>query len=389
MTALTALVAGGAIYYKVAQPDSHQMAAVFSGDVPTSWPPPSQASLETELEHTEAMQRLGATGLAPDGYRPDAGVPGHVPGLQVRTGEAAGLFYIEAVFGRGAQFESTMPMAVLIHGRGDRARIPGGPFWGLSSPIRVIVPQAPDPLGDGFEWLPVRVGSGLFDRLTTSLMARSSHVARFLREMQERVPTAGRPMVVGFSQGGLLTLALAVHHSDVVSAAFPLAAWLPPALVPQYRREDVVFPRIRSVHGRADRIIPLRPTQEVFDSLEGAGFEVELVPFDGVEHTMSADMNAQLHSWLDEALTGVVQQSVEDGLLDGGVPPCPDAGSPDAGRPDAAWLDGGIPEAGVDGGLDFDDPCAPRPISDAGPLMDAGPGEAEPEPESFLRDLDY
>ena len=72
-----------------------------------------------------------------------------MPGLHVRTGTAQGLYYIEAVFGEDVSFNDTMPMAVLIHGRGDRARIPGGPFWGLGAPLRVIVPQAPDPLGTG------------------------------------------------------------------------------------------------------------------------------------------------------------------------------------------------------------------------------------------------
>ena len=157
--------------------------------------------------------------------------------------------------------------------------------------------------------------------------------------------------------------------------------------MPQYRRQDVSFPRIRSVHGTADRIIPLGPTQEVFASLEESGFEVELVPFEGVEHTMSAEMNTQLHEWLEEALTGVVRQGVADGLLDGGLPPCPDAG---VGL-DGSWPDGGVPEAGLDGGLDAGSPCRPVRFDAARPdasVLDADTMDAAAA-EPFLRELDY
>ncbi|MEZ4335280.1 MAG: hypothetical protein R3B82_01515 [Sandaracinaceae bacterium] len=93
------------------------------------WPPESTADLEAELATSAAARRIGAAGMLSD-Y--DAGhLQGDVPGLMVRPGYAEDLYYIEAIIGADASFDDPMPMAVLIHGRGDRARIPGGPFWGL------------------------------------------------------------------------------------------------------------------------------------------------------------------------------------------------------------------------------------------------------------------
>jgi len=354
----TLLVGVGLLVWLALRDTPHApIEGLFTDDVPEEqWPPESDANLEAELAITAAARRIGAAGMIADvdaGARP----AGDIPGLQVRTNVANDLIYIEAVIGHGARFDDAMPMAVLIHGRGDRARIPGGPFWGLGGPVRVIVPQAPDPLGDGFEWLPVRVGENLVDRLTTSLLQRAGQVAAMLRELMDTLPTVGKPMVVGFSQGGLLTFALATHHSDVVQAAFPLAAWLPPAMVPPYRREDLRYPRIRGMHGAVDTIIEPSPTEELYEMLEARGFEVELELFDDVAHEMTDAMNERLHAWLAEEMGYVIEQGIEDGLLDGGAPPClpvgewpaevrPEAGWPEAGPPEAGWPDALRPEAG-------------------------------------------
>ncbi len=368
--ATTALAAAALIAFLMPreQPRYEALFADEPGEV--EWPPIAPADLADELATTEAARRIGLAGLLPDASLPDAGAGarrrGDVPGLQVRTGTAEGLYYIEAIFGQDVTFADRMPMAVLIHGRGDRARIPGGPFWGLDSPLRVIVPQAPDPLGNGFEWLPVRVGENLVDRLTTSLMARAAQLASFLRQLMGDIPTVGRALVVGFSQGGLLTFTLATHFGDVVQAAFPLSAWLPPALVPPYARDVFPYPPIRGLHGEADRVIPASPTEALYGTLRDRGLDAELVTFDGVGHEMSEAMDAQLNAWLREALTAIVEEGIAAGELDGGVPPCaasadgsvpmPDGGWPEGGWPEGGWLppcpDGGPGDAGLEGGLD-------------------------------------
>ena len=371
------IAAGSLVWFELtAVPPSH-IEALFSDDSPEPvWPPRASADLEAELQSTAAAQQIGAS--ADVAF--DAGLlDGDVPGLQVRADYAQGLYYIEAVIGHRVSFDDPMPMAVVIHGRGDHARIPGGPFWGLGSPIRIIVPQAPDPLGRGFEWLPVRVGENLVDRLTTSLLTRANQLAAMLRELMQTRATEGRALVVGFSQGGLLTFTLATHHSDVVQAAFPLAAWLPPALVPPYLREDLDYPRIRGVHGTADPIIAPEPTSELYELLRTRGFDAELELFEGVEHEMTASMNARLHEWLREEIGVVLEERIAAGRLDGGVAPCVPLGEwPSELRPEGGWPEGGGPEAGLpDGEIP---PWTPCPETNSAP--DAGASEAGTAPEA-------
>lgn len=328
------------------------------GESGLAWPPPA-GELSSALDTPEAPPPDGAVlaDAGVDGGRHgDAGPPLPLPppdreGFVVRQNERNGIYYLEVVIGAAA-WDDPLPMIVVLHGRGGSAQIPGGPFLGLTHPVRVIVPQAPDPLGAGWEWLPVYVGQGLVDRLSSTLFQAASRLAALLRSFIADRPTRGLPIVTGFSQGALLTLTLAIHHDDVVGAAFPLASWLPPPLTPTYRRTDLHFPPIRSMHGTADPIIPIGPTRELFSELETMGYDVDLVEFEGVTHTMSSEENALFQLWLEQAVCRTVDDAYcaavaghGELVLRGLANELPDGSMLDVGAPDA-----GIEDAGIDGG---------------------------------------
>ncbi|UJR85145.1 alpha/beta hydrolase [Sandaracinus amylolyticus] len=340
--ALTTASALGLAFCQSPQGDepNRSAEAMVTHTLEEAWPPPA-GDLEAALAAT-AIRRISESAIydagvdAGDG---DSGPPialpeGPIEGLQVRRGVYEDIHFLEVVIGP-ATFDDALPIVFVFHGRGGNAGLPGGPFLGLSHPVRVIVPQAGDRLGTGWEWLPVSVGSGLVDRLASSLFQVSSRVAAMIRTLTAERPTIGRPIVSGFSQGGLLTYALALHHDDVVGHAFPLSTWLPPPLEPLYRRDDLRFPPIRSMHGTVDPVIPVGPTRVLVDRLRSRGFDIELVEFDGVGHEMSEAMNQTFHRWLERAVCDVVGDTA-----------CPAALAPGE--------DGGVPieDAGVDAGED-------------------------------------
>lgn len=312
---------------------------------PEAWPP-SGGDVETVIEAT-ALRTIAEYGqdAGVDAGPADAGPPIDLPegsdeGIAARRGRYEDIHYLEVVLG-SASFDDALPIVFVFHGRGGRAQLPGGPFRGLSHPVRVIVPQGPDRLGQGFEWVPVSVGSGLVDRLSATLFQVSARLANMIRAIAEERPTVGRPIVTGFSQGGLVTYALALYHDDVVGHAFPLSTWLPPPIEPLHRRHDLRYPPIRSMHGGDDRVIPVAPTRAMVERLRQRGFDVELHEFAGVRHELNDEMNTLFQRWLERAVCDVVGDPIclgalapgeEPPSLDGGVDAGPEDGGVDAGR---------------------------------------------------------
>ena len=107
------------------------------------------------------------------------------------------------------------------------------------------------------------------------------------------------------------------------------------------------------MHGTADPTIPFGPTRDLFIHLASLGFDATLVPFDGVQHTISDDENAVFHEWLEAAVCRAASDDdceeaaeararammpIDVIRLDAGV-----EGDGDAASSDDAGQDGGAP----------------------------------------------
>ncbi len=194
----------------------------------------------------------------------------------------------------GGEADAELPMVVMVHGLGDRPESMLQVMAGLPGPVRVIAPRAPTPWGDkGYAWFTSRVRDGDTALLEAQMRVGAEAMAAQLREVQQARPTKGKPVIAGFSQGGMLSFTVAAHHPDVVAKAVPVAGWLPPGLVPSHAPPGA--PPIVALHGDADSVLPLAPTQASVDGLRAAGFTVELQVFEGVEHQIPADVRAALY----------------------------------------------------------------------------------------------
>ena len=224
-------------------------------------------------------------------------------GPEIRQHEAEGLRYLEVVTA-GGDPSAKLPMVVYLHGRADRPHPPDSDSWyGIERPVRLIMPAAPDRLEDGYTWLPHSVTAGRTEELTKALVERSDQLSRFLEEVRSRHPTVGRPIVTGFSQGGILTFGVSTRHPAAVGEAYPLAGWLPPGAMPTERVWSIDHPpTIRAMHGTEDPIVRLAPTLRSVEGLKRLGWDVELHEYEGVGHEMSDAMQHRYGQWLREAV---------------------------------------------------------------------------------------
>jgi phospholipase/carboxylesterase len=203
----------------------------------------------------------------------------------------------------GAKDGDAVPLVVAIHGLGDRPESFAGLFEGFAARAHLVLPAGGLAWHGGFAWWPI-AGHIDADNMAAGLGAAADRLAAALPAWQSG-GGAGKTIVTGFSQGGMLSFAIAVKHPRLVGEAVPVAGLLPPSMTPASWPAGAPMPRILALHGDADARVPFAFGQKSVDALRGLGLTTELKSYSKVEHTISAEMR---RDWL-EALTAAVQRA--------------------------------------------------------------------------------
>lgn len=264
--------------------------ADFHGPIDPEWPPKTDVELEVALRASQYIRERLAEGNATIQVIPPP--PGDTPGLHVESGKIGPFSYLEVIVGEPLHPDDTLPLVVLLHGRGNKPQIPQGPF-DSPVPFRMFLPQAPDPLGEGFTWLATPTLGQDKQLFARSLSGRVDQLAPAIEAFRRLRPTFGKPIVAGFSQGGILTFTLATRYPDYFSAAFPMAGWLPPALYPVPKLGQR-YPYIFAQHGDRDTVVPIEDGRATVTALRARGLTVDFKEAKGVGHVVTPEMNEEV-----------------------------------------------------------------------------------------------
>ena len=220
--------------------------------------------------------------------------------------DARSLEWIELYTG-GAKEGEALPLVLALHGLGDRPEYFAYVFEGLRAKARVIIPRAPIPYSGGFGWTLVRASGGDRSALASELNARALELEALLRgEREKKKETVGAPIVIGFSQGAMLTYLLAVQPSPEIHAAIPIAGLLvDEALLPARAPKDA--PAIHAFHGDADPLIPFSEGERTTEWLKARGYEASLHRGRGVPHRIPGEYRAEVLRTLERAIAEVTR----------------------------------------------------------------------------------
>ncbi|MBR56429.1 MAG: hypothetical protein CMH54_00055 [Myxococcales bacterium] len=201
------------------------------------------------------------------------------------------LQYAEVVLG-GANPNTPLPMIVAVHGMGSHPDAFAGLFRELDLPARLILPQAPNPKGRGFSW---------FSRKSSAKTLRTvtRRLADLLTHLVTTRPTVGKPIVTGFSQGGMLSFMMALYHPDQIILAVPIGGYLPGRL--RTPTKGATVPVI-ALHGEKDTVISLAAARDSVNYLKAQGYSAQLVGFPGVAHRIPKRPKDELYKILRQYL---------------------------------------------------------------------------------------
>jgi phospholipase/carboxylesterase len=209
------------------------------------------------------------------------------------------LTYIE-VLTTDAKPDEILPMVIVVHGLGDTPENFKELYETLPNRCRVIIPRAFISWRMGYSWFDIDLpyaerGKSFSDDVAFA----AKRVAALIEHLLKTKPTSGKPIVSGFSQGGMISFTLAVNHPEVVSLAIPIGGALPAGIEP---RDSSAIPPIRALHGTEDAIVPAAFARSSISRLKKKGLDAALVEYPGVPHAVSEEMRQALFREIAEHL---------------------------------------------------------------------------------------
>lgn len=229
---------------------------------------------------------------------PAAALPSGAPAAKVDVGPTQ----VDAIhrYTGGAQKGDRVPLVVAIHGLGDRPDSFVHLLDDLGARAHLVIPAGGLAWGGGFAWWPIPAHIDE-NNMAEGLGAAADRVAGALRGWMAE-GAAGKPIVTGFSQGGMLSFALAAKYPELVGEAIPVAGLLPGPMMPAAWPAGAPKPKIVALHGDADGRVPFALGRASADRLGALGLQVELKTYPGVAHTLSADMRRDMLAALTDAI---------------------------------------------------------------------------------------
>lgn len=213
--------------------------------------------------------------------RTSGSVEGPIPYLVVAPAEAA----------------PDIPIVLALHGRGDRADAFARLAEQVRVPMRFIVCEAPMPWG-------ARGGRRWFDMsapdLPAQLTARVDDLVTLAEKVAKRWPEAPKPMLLGFSQGAMLSLQAIAQRPAPFAGAIALSGAL---LTPDGHPKSAVSLPVFLTAGSRDRVVKPERARDAAAALEALGHETEVLDFEG-GHGVTPDVMAHIRRVLREWQTG-------------------------------------------------------------------------------------
>ena len=202
----------------------------------------------------------------------------------------------------GADTKEKLPVVLAIHGLGDSPGNYIGLYETLPIEARIIAPRAPTSYGPGFSWFSIRIPFRANKSLGEGIGAAADLIGNLIDWLSVNVPMKGKPVVTGFSQGGMISFAVAVRHPEKIRAAIPVSGAIPPSLLegkPPLASKSVV---IRALHGDVDDMVPIEPARKTVSLLREKGWDAQLKEYPGRGHTIDDSMQSDLFGLIKAAI---------------------------------------------------------------------------------------
>lgn len=183
---------------------------------------------------------------------------------------------VDYIFREPKEIKTTNPVIILLHGYGSNEQDLFSFEGELPQDAYIISAQAPYTLPGsfGFAWYSINFDAGM-NKFTDDEQAKSSRdlIANFIDELIQTYPIdANNITLIGFSQGAILSYAIAMTYPEKVKNIIALSGYFHPMIMPENFKENSKIKNVNvfASHGTVDQVIPIewaRQTPKIFEAL--------------------------------------------------------------------------------------------------------------------------
>ncbi len=197
------------------------------------------------------------------------------------------------------------PLLIMLHGYGSNEEDLFSFAEELPEELFIISLRAPYPMPPyGHAWYAIHWDNndGKFSDDVQAIASREK-ISDFIAEAVEEYPVdPDNVTLVGFSQGGILSFAVALSYPQKVKNVIGLSGYINPDIIKEgFRNNDFSNLSVYSSHGTQDQVIPVSWARNTKPFLDSLNIENTFSEFP-VGHGVAPQNFMELKKWLEERL---------------------------------------------------------------------------------------
>lgn len=195
------------------------------------------------------------------------------------------------------------PLILLLHGYGSNEADLFSFASELPEDYFIISARAPyDLMYGSFAWYAINFDADAtkFSDLNQARQSRDV-IARFIDEVLAKYPIdPSKVTLVGFSQGTILSYAVALSYPDKISRVVALSGYLNTEISKEgFEKKDVSHLKIFASHGTVDQVIPVEWARKAPEYLQHLGIDVQFKEYP-IGHGVSPQNFYDFKNWLEK-----------------------------------------------------------------------------------------
>jgi phospholipase/carboxylesterase len=199
---------------------------------------------------------------------------------------AEGFNYYEIVKG-GKTDNKQLPLLVAFHYSSSKPEELISYYDSLQTPVRVIIPRGNYPKRNGYSYFPQdHYAKDSLNQMRT-VKGTVDSIAVFLKAISRKYKA--KPIVSGISQGGDISLLLAIHYPQLIRASFPLLGFIHRQAYQDLKGSSVKGVPVYMFQGEDDKIVPANYTRKEVSFLKNK-FQITLSTYPQTGHDVTAAM---------------------------------------------------------------------------------------------------